>query len=377
MKARGMALFLLTFLTLYGAMQFYVFWKIRLAFPRQGALLVSVGAFLVLMLVAPVAIVILERRGFLWAARIAALIGHTWMAITLWFCCLAGVTDLWNLAVRTAALRNARIGRLLLAPRQALSLFAVVIAAACVWGLIEAWNIRVKEITARLPRLGQGCPPIRIVQVSDLHLGLIVRESRLRRIVEIIERSKPDLLVSTGDMVDASMEQLDGCASLLGRLNPRFGKFAVLGNHDFYVGTEHSLQFHKAAGFRVLSQDSVIVDGRLRIAGVGPERVGTGAGAEAPVLPTRQGREATILLRHQPVIEDRLRGSFDLQLSGHTHGGQVFPFGVVSWLVYGFRPGLHRLDDGTFLYVSRGTGTWGPPMRLFSPPEVALITVRP
>ena len=130
----------------------------------------------------------------------------------------------------------------------------------------------------------------------------------------------------------------------------------------------------------MLRGGSVVVAGRLRLAGVDdPAGARTGDRHntdEAAALSAEGPRLATILLKHRPDVSKAVLGRFDLQLSGHTHGGQIFPFWQFVRLFYPLRPGLHRLENGAALYVSRGAGTWGPPMRVLSPPEVTLITLK-
>jgi len=260
--------------------------------------------------------------------------------------------------------------------------WGVVIVVAGAWGLYEAAAIRVVEVTLVTDRLPPGSDPIRIVQVSDVHLGLIIGERRLNKILALVREARPDVFVSTGDLVDASPDSIDVLAPLLAAVEAPLGKFAVLGNHEFYHGLEHSLSFHRRAGLELLRGRAVSVDGRLTVAGVDDpagRRTGTPLFLdEAEALPPRESADGfVVLLKHQPVVQAESLGRFDLQLSGHIHGGQVFPFGLIVRLVYPYATGLHRLGQGSRLYINPGTGTWGPPMRVLAPPEVTVITLRP
>lgn len=376
-----MSKFLLVFLLLYGGMNAYLFWHLRRAFPQMGWWLAAVAGLLVLMLLSPFLVRVSERAGRTGVARVLAIVGYSWMAILFWFCALALLADLWNLAMLGLSMWKSSASRLALPPRLGVAIIGVLIAAASIWSVHEALAIRLKEVTVRTPRLPAGSDPVRIVQIADLHLGLIVREGRLRRVLELVEQAEPDLLVSTGDLVDASFDSVAVEADLLAGARARLGKFAVLGNHESYAGSDNSLRFHEAAGLRVLRGESVLVDGMLRVAGVdGSGGWHTGidsADNEDEALAAAGDRRATILLKHRPEVRETSLGRFDLQLSGHTHGGQIFPFNVFAAMANSYGPGLHNLDKGSFLYVSRGTGTWGPPMRLFQPPEVTLIILEP
>ena len=198
--------------------------------------------------------------------------------------------------------------------------------------------------------------------------------------MRLIEKADPDVIVSTGDMVDGQVPRIEQFAQHIARINPRLGKYAVLGNHDFYSGLPASLWFHEAAGFKVIRGECITIAPGLRLAGV-DDPVGNWMGqrcwsSEAGVLPPRSADVVTILLKHRPKVSKAALGRFDLQLSGHTHGGQISA-DRVALVGRRMRSGMNHLGDGTAAYVSRGTGTWGAPMRLFSPPEVALIRLEP
>jgi len=374
-------LFLLTFVSIYGGMHLYLFLKVRGACKGEVITLVATGAFCALMVGAPIFVRMLERRGFLWPARVFAYVGYTWMAVILWFFVLGIVAELWNLCVRAVALLRPGAAGLYLAPRPMLAVAGAMILVASVWGVVEASHIRLVEKRLRTERLSPGSAAIRIVLISDLHLGLTVGKGRLKRIIRVIERAQPDVLLCAGDLADFRFENAREMAALLAAVRPPLGKFAVMGNHEFYGGVDDSIKFHQAAGFRLLRQESVFLNGRLRIVGVDdPAGIRTQQDCfldEDAVLPSEPDRGFTVLLKHRSQVIETSLGRFDLQLSGHTHGGQIFPFGALVHRVHQSRPGLHRLEKSSVLYVTRGTGTWGPPLRLLAPPEVTLFVVEP
>jgi predicted MPP superfamily phosphohydrolase len=249
-----------------------------------------------------------------------------------------------------------------------------------VYGWFEAWDIRLERVTIATAKLPPSVSRLRIVQISDVHLGLIVGDTRLRKIAALICQAEPDLIVSTGDLVDG---HLDGYAELVGHFNgihPALGKYAVTGNHEFYAGLDHSLAFLRLAGFEVLRGEARSVQGLLTLVGVddpvGEFSSGAGIPLEKELLADAGSSRLIVLLKHRPVV-DREAGHFDLQLSGHIHQGQIFPFGLLTKLFYPAPAGLSQLHDNSFLYVSRGTGTWGPPIRFLSPPEVTLFELVP
>jgi predicted MPP superfamily phosphohydrolase len=219
-----------------------------------------------------------------------------------------------------------------------------------------------------------------IAQISDVHLGPMVGERRLNRIIRLVRSAEPDLVVCTGDLVDAQKDSLDHLAEMLAELKPPLGKFAVTGNHEFYAGISQSERFLEAAGFILLRNQRHSLDDILTIVGMDDpvsrrrkQDNGVSQQKETALLANPNSEKFTLLLKHRPELEIESLGNFDLQLSGHTHGGQIFPFNLITRLYYPKQNGLYRLDKGSLLYVSRGTGTWGPPMRFPFPPHVTLI----
>jgi len=179
------------------------------------------------------------------------------------------------------------------------------------------------------------------------------------------------------------MDRLNNLAAMLATLNPPLGKFAIAGNHEFYAGIRQSGRFLRAAGFNLLRNDGFKLNGLINLVGVddpaGKRRYpqnGQVGKEEKILLANSDSERFTLLLKHRPTVEMESIGQFDLQLSGHTHGGQIFPFNLITRLYYSNQRGLYRLDKGSVLYVSRGTGTWGPPMRFLSPPEVTVIELQ-
>jgi predicted MPP superfamily phosphohydrolase len=256
-----------------------------------------------------------------------------------------------------------------------------LIASSCavciaVYGYFDALQIRTERTVIESPKIPAEIGRIRLVQISDVHLGLIVRERRLQRIIGEINKANPDLLVSTGDLVDGQINDLSGLVEGLRQIKPRYGKFAVTGNHEYYAGIDQALDFTRKAGFTVLEGEATEAAG-ITIAGVNDpagRQMGTGRTvAEQELLGQLPDSRFTLFLKHRPVVEKGSAGLFDLQLSGHIHKGQIFPFNLVTRLFYPVKTGFSHLQGNAALYVSRGTGTWGPPVRFLAPPEITVI----
>jgi hypothetical protein len=242
------------------------------------------------------------------------------------------------------------------------------------YGFVEARQIRIEKVNVTTPKLASG--RVTIAQLSDLHLGIMLGDGFLDRVIAKLHALKPDIVVATGDIVDGQGDNLAGLARHFRTYTPPLGAYAVTGNHETYAGLENSLRFLRDAGFTILRDESAKA-GDIVLVGVDDPSASTsgqrpGLDASKALASVPPG-DFIVLLKHQPVVDRDT--PFDLQLSGHIHGGQIFPFVYLTQLFYGVHAGLTELADGRRLYVSRGAGTWGPPIRLFAPPEITLITI--
>lgn len=374
-----MLIFLLIYFGIYGGMHLYFLLKTVLALEIQGWPLLFLAGFLLLMVNGPILVRILERNDQILAATVLAWVSYTWMAVLLWFVSMGIVRDLWNTGVRLAARVTPESYRLILPAKPAYVVIALLVAAATILGFLEARGLRTERITVRTPLLPAGAKSVKVAQISDVHLGFIEGQRRIDQIASILFDEAPDILLCTGDLIDGAIPHLDHMSSWFAAINPPLGKYAVTGNHEFYAGLDMSLAFLKEAGFTVL-RGNAVTTGPLRVAGVDfPAERHTGQIShvnEGAALDSGGSRNLfTILMKHQPFVEESSVGRFDLQLSGHTHKGQIFPFNYPVRLRYRYIAGLYDLGGGSQVYTSRGTGTWGPPLRLLSPAEVTIITI--
>lgn len=375
---RGPALFA-TIVLAYAGMQLYAVFAAYRGLALASPYLPLLMVWALLMTFFPFLLWRLERGGWHRLATAGAWFGYTWMgAVFLFFWIALALEALGAVAAATGALDPAvppGAGSRTFWPAVALTV------GVAVYGFFAARAPRIERVALDSQKLPTGRRPLRIALLSDVHLGALVGAGRLRDIVARVAALKPDIVLSAGDLVDGQADHLNRLAPLLAELRPPLGKFAVLGNHECYVGLAHALEFHARAGFTVLRGAAVEVTPELGIAGVddpAARRPGAPAATDerAPLAALAGGR-FVILLKHQPVVAPASAGRFDLQLSGHLHQGQIFPFGLFVRLMYAARSGLTALTRGGWLYVSRGTGTWGPPMRVLAPPEITLIEIAP
>ena len=372
------AVFISVFLTLYGLLHTYAFLKVRGAFSlgRWGS--ISLALFMAFMVLCPILIRVLERYGMESVPKVLAYAGYTWMGLLFLFVCTALVIDTYGLLLSVATrVLHWESGQWMLSARITFFIPLVVSVLVGIYGQIEALSIRTERIVIKSPKIPEKAGKLRIAQISDVHLGLIMGEWRLERILREVRRAKPDILVSTGDLLDGQINDISRMADKIGSIRTPYGKYAVTGNHEFYAGLGRSLGFTEEAGFTVLRGEKLEIPGLIIIAGVDDvtaNRFGQhGRISEKQLLSDLPGDRFVVLLKHRPLVEIGSEGLFDLQLSGHTHGGQIFPFSLIIKLLYPIDKGLLPLWDRAFLYVNPGCGTWGPPMRFLVPPEVTII----
>jgi uncharacterized protein len=252
------------------------------------------------------------------------------------------------------------------------------------WALFSAALVlQLRRVTVRLVGLGKGLEGLRIVQISDLHIGEALDEPFLRRVVARVNALSPDVVAVTGDLVDGQVHTLRDFVAPLGDLRARFGVYFVTGNHEYYWGGPEWEAEVDRLGLTVLRNSHRVIkrDGsELALGGV-PDLQGIRFHPDHGCRPDLAFAGAPegiprILLAHQPAAaRTAAAAGVDLQLSGHTHGGQIFPFHLFVRLSQPVLSGLRKLF-GIWVYTHRGTGTWGPKMRLGAAPEIAEITLR-
>jgi predicted MPP superfamily phosphohydrolase len=261
----------------------------------------------------------------------------------------------------------------------------LVIAALVIISMVSGFSIfngqrdpLVRRIQVPVRNLPAGLAGFTIVHLSDLHLGNLTSLGRLKWIVSRVNSLNPDLICITGDILDNDIcRGEDYCQLLLG-LKAKHGVVAVTGNHEFYAGLGLFIDLARKSNWRVLRNQSWVLDGRLAIIGLdddaGKQFKYSGPDLSAAldsVVPGVPG----ILLYHRPEgFAKAAQRGIDLQLSGHTHAGQIPPMDLLVWLIYKYPTGLHRLGS-SHIYTSAGTGTWGPPMRFLSRSEIVQLTL--
>ncbi|MFA6030159.1 MAG: metallophosphoesterase [Elusimicrobiota bacterium] len=363
--------FIASVVCVYLGMQYYIAWWTLRHFPN---LPVAPGTLRILLLLVALSFPLgmwLLRSHSTPFTRAFAWLSFIWLGASFLMLSSAVLGDLLETALRWSrwagpAHRGAAWGVLLLA------------AFSVGWSLFDAARVpRVREVEVRLPRLPRELDGLRVVQLSDLHLGLSVSLDQFERILERVKGLSPDLVVFTGDLLDPGFAGEERLASQLAGLAPRLGVLSVFGNHEHYHGVDASLASYRRSGLPLLRGEVRVLPGGLQVAGIDDqmaarlddEDVGKVLGRLDPAKPS-------ILLSHQPLrFELAAEKGVGLMLSGHTHRGQLFPFTLLVRAVYKRVYGPYRSGAST-LYVSPGAGNWGPPMRFLAPAEIVLLRLR-
>lgn len=365
---------------------FYMFERINHYFQltEQQSTLVALmlGSFSFLTLIVIPANRLLPRK----AAIILSWLVYPWMGIALLMFVVLLTTDIIWLLLKLIPENHLPESSLLLQHYLgviALSVIGILVGFSLWKGL---QSVTVKQLSITLNHLPQSLDGLRIVQITDLHIGALINGNWLRRIVNKVNILQPDLIVITGDLVDGSVEELRHHVAPIADLRAQHGTYFITGNHEYYSGVEQWCAHIDTLGVRILRNERVSITAgsnneSLDLAGVDDwaSHHFQGEGPNlAKALADRDPNKVLILLAHQPAaVHEAAMHGVDLQLSGHTHGGQIWPFTYLVYLQQPYSKGLYRYNDTkTQIYVSPGTGFWGPPMRLGTSAEITHITLR-
>ena len=315
-------------LACYGAMHYYFYRKIRHVFPRHKKLIITT---LLLLASSLILVFILSQSDFLFGARAIAEVSFIWMGYVFIFFIVSGLIDA-GIKLGTLIANKEFLARV---AHRNFSIFSSVITAIiCFFGIISAQKISILTYDLTSDKLQRS---VKVVQITDLHLGILSDNHQIHQLVNNINQLHPDITVSTGDLVDSRINHLQRLSATLSNLQAKYGKYAVYGNHEFIAGIEKSKAFTAQAGFTILSNRGVTVAQLINIVGIDDASTQGQTQSDALEKSTLNDMPTnlyTILLKHQPVAAPESVGLFDLQLSGHTHGGQIFPFSLLTKLIY-------------------------------------------
>lgn len=384
-------LFVALFFSIVLGSHAYVAWRlmVQTALPRPWAIL-GCSLFALGACLAPIGMIFSRKLPMHLARPLLAVI-FTWLGTFFFLLVLTAAVDValivwgwWQAYATSNTLAPADPSRRLAMVR-ALRAGQVAVAGAVAWHSHHTAKagpcvVRVPVALARFPSELDG---LTIAQISDLHVAPLLGRDYVAGVVRKVMAQSPDVIVITGDLVDGSVADLRDSIAPLAGLSARHGVYFITGNHEYYSGADAWLEHVQSLGIRPLRNERVSIGAGAQsfdLAGIDDwtaHNFGPGHGADLPrALAGRDAARELVLLAHQPkAIHEAQSLGVGLMLSGHTHGGQMWPFGFLVRLAQPYVSGLHK-TGATQIYVNRGTGYWGPPMRLGATPEITLLTLR-
>lgn len=312
---------------------------------------------------------------------VPALIGDIWLGAIWQFLVWSVVCELGGLV---AWLLGADHGT---RERYVAVVCVIIVVGLLAGGAITALGrVAIRHVTIRLDALPPQLDGCTIAQITDTHLSLVLGTRWITRIVRQVNSLSPDIVCHTGDLADGDVTRRADAVRKLGEIRAPLGRFFITGNHEYLSDAAFWVARMRDLGWTVLQNAHSIIDvggAKLAIVGINDLTApGNDAASDRPNIDQAVHGipvgTKTILLAHQPKqVRDAIHRGMDLQISGHTHGGQMWPFHYLVRAEQGALSGLSRPGPATQLWVSRGTGFWGPPFRIGAPPEITLITLRP
>ncbi len=369
--------FLAIVLSGYGAGHVYVLRRLRPVLPGHRGLRLALYALVAVLALSFLGGRMLERVHLGVVSKALVWAGSFWMAVVVYAFLAALACDLVRLAHRVRPFLPQA-----LTPRRVVAGLAVAIVLAVAAGAVNAAQVRTPAFDVSVAKRAGDLRELRVVVASDIHLGTVVGKQRFGRIVAGIQSLNPDIILLAGDVIDEDLAPVlaEDVGEHLRDLRAPYGVFAVTGNHEYIGGVDRAVAYLEEHGIRMLRDSAVEVAGAFTVVGrddVTAERFGSPSRRPLKEIMAKVDRnKPVLLLDHQPRdFGPAIEEGVDLQVSGHTHHGQLWPFSLVTRAVYELSWGLERRGATSF-YVSCGAGTWGPPVRLGNAPEVVLLTLK-
>ncbi len=377
-----MILFFATFFTLYSAGNYYIFIRGWQALEGLKKTRIVYSVIFVLCALAYV-----SARGFLVDSTpliydTVLAIGSLWFAFMLYFFLSILIIDLLRIIMKLTGFKPEYIKNNYLKTKRITGIVIVLITIMLIgYGYYNAFNLKVNEIEITLSKKESNLEKLRVVFMSDTHLTPLNDGNALSRIVKKVNELNPDIILLAGDIVDDQIHVLErhNVGPVLQQMTAHLGIFTSNGNHEFIVGVNESVEFMNKHGITVVRDSAILVDSAFYIIGredvVMPRFTGKERKSLNEIVKNIEGNYPLFLLDHTPVqLNQAVENGIDLQLSGHTHHGQMFPINLITNIIYELSWGYMKKEN-THFYVTSGVGTWGPPVRIGSDAEIVLINI--
>jgi len=364
--------------SIYGLANYYILLRGLQAFRPIGTLRTAYIIIFIFLAVSFIASVFLERADIISLGRPLSWIGSFWIAAFVYLLMVVAAIDVVRLAnhlfnffpyfITSNPAHAARV-----TATAVISLVTIVVA----YGFINAHIIRVRTFDISIPKDAGNRKTLNIVMASDMHLSSIIGKNRINSIVEKINSLSPDIVLLPGDIVDGDLNPVisQNLGESLRNIKAPLGVYAITGNHEYIGGVEEACKYISEHGVKLLRDSSVFIDSSFYVVGR-EDRSARKRLSLAALMKGVDDKYPVVLMDHQPFhLEEAEENGVDLQLSGHTHYGQVWPFNYVTNMVYELAYG-YLVKGPTHIYVSSGVGTWGPPIRIVADPEIVNVKMR-
>jgi predicted MPP superfamily phosphohydrolase len=382
MKTSNLILFLSIILSIYTAGNYYIFRRSLQALPENFTIKIAFILLFVLFYASYFGARFLESSipqsiftFFIW-------LGSIWLAALLYFLLFALLFDFSRLVNHFFAIYPHFITE----NWQRAKLFALIVSIFSVFiilliGFINNANPSVKYMTLEIPKKNSQLSHLKIALASDIHLGVTITKAKIDKLIELINKENPDIILLAGDILDEDPKFIiqNKLGQPLKYLSAKYGVWAIMGNHEYIGGASKAEEYIKSLGITLLKDSTAIIDNAFNLIGrddLSANHWNTHKRKDLSLLLEKANPNLpTIMMDHQPFhLEDVAKYPIDLQLSGHTHHGQLFPFNFITSAIYEVSYGYKKINNTNF-FVSSGYGLWGPPIRTINRPEIIVINI--
>jgi len=383
MKGYQFLMFITIFLTVYLSGNFYVFIRGWQSLPVNATARIVYSTLFLFTALSFIIGEISEKTGLVADNKTLILIGSTWLAFLLYVLLFILLIDL--VRVLNFFLHFLPASEILRADNIPLKLMVIVISASSIIvaaGVVTASSPVVKTVDIKICKAGGIENSLNIVMASDIHLGNIVGRKKFQYLVDTINSLDPDIVLFPGDFFDETLGPVikDNMGGLVESIRAKYGVYAVTGNHEYIGGVTEAVNFMTRHKIKVLRDEALEINGTVLLAGREDRSINRFTGEKRKtteeILRGKNIKLPVILMDHQPfTINESVNNNVDLHLSGHTHNGQLWPLNYITNLIFEVACGYRKISN-TNVYVSKGYGTWGPPVRTSGRPEIIIFQIR-